>query len=547
MTLTLTGFMLAYLIAGYFLFSKGLGHIKDLPGIGSLLTERIFYLMFFLFFVMLLFSNTIIAYTMIFRSKETSWLMSLPLRHRTLFIWKIFESLVISSWGLIFISTPLIAAHGQIFNAPTDFYLKAFFVYLPFVTIPAAVAAALLLLIIRFTNKIVFCTLIILAVGGLTYYAFSVYTQHKELGSEGLNVAVAVNQVLRHTNLSVHPLSPSTWMADVLLLWGRGYTARGYFFGAIIISYSLMGMLITWKLISHLFYPAWNASHRRRALSSWNRKKRRAGQALAPEKAPLSRQLRIPGMSKSYRSLIVKDYLIFWRDPAQWVQFVVIFGLLFVYILNLRNMGYDYKDDFWSTVIAHLNLGVCALALSTLTTRFVFPQFSIEGRRLWILGLAPFSLSRIVLQKFWMSWAVTGTLTIGLIGLSGFILELPPNNILMFSLAIGLMSVGLTALAVGLGTLFPNLRETNPAKIVSGFGGTLCLILSFVYILVFIGILAIPAAARLSKKGYFSTLDPNLSQIVALSSVVLLTLIVTITPLFFAAKRVKKLEFLGNL
>jgi ABC-2 type transport system permease protein len=30
--------------------------------------------------------------------------------------------------------------------------------------------------------------------------------------------------------------------------------------------------------------------------------------------------------------------------------------------------------------------------------------------------------------------------------------------------------------------LYPNLKEANPGKIVSGFGGTLCLVLSFLYI-----------------------------------------------------------------
>ena len=36
----------------------------------------------------------------------------------------------------------------------------------------------------------------------------------------------------------------------------------------------------------------------------------------------------------------------------------------------------------------------------------------------------------------------------------------------------------------GLGVLYPNLKEANPNKIVSGFGGTLCLVVSsWLYIL----------------------------------------------------------------
>ena len=53
------------------------------------------------------------------------------------------------------------------------------------------------------------------------------------------------------------------------------------------------------------------------------------------------------------------------------------------------------------------------------------------------------------------------------------------------------MGWGEVALAVGLGAVYPNFREDNPSKIVSGFGGTLCLVLSFLYI---IGMLSLMAA-----------------------------------------------------
>jgi hypothetical protein len=53
------------------------------------------------------------------------------------------------------------------------------------------------------------------------------------------------------------------------------------------------------------------------------------------------------------------------------------------------------------------------------------------------------------------------------------------------------MTFTLNGLAVGLGTLYPNFKEDNPSKIVSGFGGTFCLVLSFLYILLTILLLAL--------------------------------------------------------
>ena len=94
---------------------------------------------------------------------------------------------------------------------------------------------------------------------------------------------------------------------------------------------------------------------------------------------------------------------MFWRDTTQWGQSVMLFGLLGVYIINLRNFTHQLNSEFWINLIAFLNLVACALNLASVTTRFVFPQFSLEGRRLWIVGLAPMGMARVVKTKFWLA------------------------------------------------------------------------------------------------------------------------------------------------
>ena len=60
-----------------------------------------------------------------------------------------------------------------------------------------------------------------------------------------------------------------------------------------------------------------------------------------------------------------------------------------------------------------------------------------------------------------------------------------------FGAVVTVMTFALNGLAVGLGVLFPNVKETNPNKIVSGFGGTLCFVLSSVYIIASLTLLII--------------------------------------------------------
>src|SRR5581483_2595751 len=183
------------------------------------------------------------------------------------------------------------------------------------------------------------------------------------------------------------------------------------------------------------------------------------------------------------RALLVKDARMFWRDTTQWGQSVLLFGLLAVYVINLRHFTSQISNSFWLQLVSYLNLGACSLNLATLTTRFVFPQFSLEGKRLWIIGMAPMGLAKVVKAKYWLASLTSWAVTLSLITLSSYLLKMSWHRILFFSGVVSVMTFTLNGLAVGLGVLYPNFKEANPSKIVSGFGGTLCLVLSFVYIL----------------------------------------------------------------
>jgi ABC-2 type transport system permease protein len=188
-------------------------------------------------------------------------------------------------------------------------------------------------------------------------------------------------------------------------------------------------------------------------------------------------------LGKDERALMVKDIRMFWRDTTQWGQSVMLFGLLGVYIINLRHFTSQLSNPFWVNAVSFLNLGACALNLATVTTRFVYPQFSLEGRRLWIVGMAPMGLARVIKVKYWLASSLSLVVTLSLITLSSLQLKLSLDRLLFFSAVITVMTFALNGLAVGLGVLFPNFKETNPSKIFSGFGGTLCFVLTFLYIL----------------------------------------------------------------
>jgi len=57
-----------------------------------------------------------------------------------------------------------------------------------------------------------------------------------------------------------------------------------------------------------------------------------------------------------------------------------------------------------------------------------------------------------------------------------------------------LLAIGLTSLAVGLGAVFPDFKQDNPARIANGIGGTATIMLSLIYIGSAIGMIIPPAS-----------------------------------------------------
>src|SRR6185436_19003496 len=109
------------------------------------------------------------------------------------------------------------------------------------------------------------------------------------------------------------------------------------------------------------------------------------------------------------------------------------------------------SDLFWINLVAFLNLGACSLNLATITTRFVYPQFSLEGKRLWIIGMAPLGLVRVVKTKYATATASSLLITLSLIWLSCHMLDMELGRTLFFTGAVAVMSFTLNGLAVGLG------------------------------------------------------------------------------------------------
>jgi ABC-2 type transport system permease protein len=533
-------FVVGYITLAFGLFYKGLRFIGSFPGMGQLLIERLLFLLFAFLFVLLLFSNLVISYTNLFRNRETAFLLTMPVSAQTVYRWKFLESTMLASWAFLFLIAPMLAAYGLATHVPWHFYVATTVLVGLFIVLPAVggswCAANLARYMDRRAFQVAAVTVTLVLLVGARFWL-----KPEPVTDENLEIRVqaVLDRLMMKTEFSQFPLLPSYWLSYSVQNWAEGSLAAAGFFMLVLLSHVLFFGYLSFTRMGSLFYEAASMVQSRGSVFGqweWWRdwRARRKGFAYGRGLAE-SLFSRLP-VSGPVRALLVKDVRMFWRDTTQWGQTLVLFGLLGVYIINLRHFTSQLTNPFWIRLVSYLNLAACALNLATLTTRFVYPQFSLEGKRLWIVGMAPLGLVRVVRTKYLLACCASLTVTLSLITLSCRMLKLPAERTLYFAAAIAVMTFVLNGLAVGVGALYPNFKEDNPGKIVSGFGGTFCLVLSFVYIVGSVILLAVGSP-------WGGGTDPSLTRLLAAhTGFAVLSLLIGWLPLKLGLRKVKDFE-----
>ncbi len=452
------------------------------PDLHDETVQIVFGTFFVTLMAMLVFSSAIILYSSLFKARDVGLLLTLPTRPERVFACKFQEAILMSSWAFILLGSPMLLAFGLVTRAPWYFFAMLLPFLVAFTYVPAAIGAlACMVIVYRIPNG---RSHVLVAAGAAMVIAALWGLWSLTTGPENnLLTPRWFQEVLDRLRITEHRLLPSWWLSAGLFQAAQRKTADAVLFLALMISNALFfRQLAIWNAAS-VYRSAYSRLHGRRGAA------RRSRVVWIDRMA-----LRLTSfLGRQIRLLIVKDLRLFRRDPVQWSQFLIFAGLLALYFVNIRRFTYDTHYGAWVNVISFLNVSVVGLLLSTFTTRFVFPMVSLEGRRFWFLGLLPVRRETILWSKF--AFAVGGSILPSslLILLSDVMLRVDPLIVASHQLTCLILCFGLSGIAVGLGARIPNLREQSPARIAAGFGGTLNLVLSTLYILVVVLLTAVPS------------------------------------------------------
>jgi ABC-2 type transport system permease protein len=485
---------LVFWIGLFWLFMEGFTFLRitlTAENMRSQIVHAIFNTFFFTLTFMITLSAAIVLYGGLFRSQETSILLTYPIRPERIVFYKYQETVFISCWGLVLLGTPLLIAYGVVNNAPWLYFVLLVPFMLAFVMIPTSLGALACLLVAYAMPEMRRRALTIAGAITLVLIGWLFWQTYIAASQQTLTPAW-VRDMLARLRFTEHYLFPNWWLSTGLLeaahpLPGTDFWANdAIMFLCVLCSNALLLQLMLWGLARRTFRTSFSRL-----------------QGLLPTQQPAKivlgdrgLLLLLRGFSPLSRALMLKDVRLFRRDPVLWAQFLIFWGLLTFYVISLQRFE-ETAINFtpWLTVMGFMNVGVIALIYSTFATRFILPIISLEGRAFWVLGTAPIQRERVITSKFLLASVVSIPPCLLLIIASDFMLPIAkkfPLLVFVHAIAITIMCITLSALAVGNGARFPNLRENSPSRIASGFGGTLNLVESGLLIIGFLFAIGLP-------------------------------------------------------
>ena len=426
-------------------------------------------------------------------------------------------------------------------QAHPAFYPAALAMGLPFLVIPAAIGAMITMLVSAYlpARKARVYTVMLLAAAMAISAAIV-----KLMGLRSMVISANFedfSRIMELLNVGSAPLLPNYWLArGMSAMASARFAEAGYWF-LVLLSTALMSVQVCLWMVPRLYYRGWSLA------------RESASPVVTYQGNGLMRLMdRAFGVfTPPVRALLSKDLRTFVRDPAQWSQLIILFGLLVFYIANIRGLsrqlqGIDAFIRQWPTILSFFNMGATCFVLSILTTRFVYPMLSLEGKQYWVIGLAPFRKEKLVWEKFWLCAVVTGLMALVLILYSNSVLNVHPYTKALAVVTVMTLTVGLTSLSVGLGAIFPDFQQDNPARIANGLGGTLNIVLSLFYVS---GVIALEMPIALALGGLQPGHWPSLAALLTgpalpfVVAVVMVNLTVIVAPMVMGLRSWRNMEF----
>jgi ABC-2 type transport system permease protein len=455
--LLLTAIGAAFLCLLYIGTYKVLVIVRDIDFFGDVLAERLFSMIFFSLSGFLVLSNIIASISSFYLSKDMPFLLARPLGVADILRFKTLMTLMNSSWMVAVFLTPVLIAYGKCYSAPAMYYLLMPFAFSMFMVMAAGLGVSVAHLLTRVfparRSRDIF-------VGAILVLFLVFYFVIKSDLPRNLSAPEAViGSFIKFAPDS--PFFPDYWMTKGVfpLLLGK----KPDVFYVFVLFINAVFFLLLSSIAGRVFFLA----NVEKLLPS----EKKSGGGLLGKC--------YPGRDPAF---FFKDSLIFFRDKGQWSQIFVILALIAVYIYNFGSIPLDMFSGvtpFGKEIMAMINMVMAGLVLSAVAARFLYTSVSLEGTAFWVVRTSPVGLSRFLWLKLLYGCIPLAFLMTALVTLTNSALAVEGPLMLASVATILLLSISVSALATGLGAVYPKFRHENIAAVSVSAGAMFFMLLAF--------------------------------------------------------------------
>jgi len=451
---------LAFWTGVYGVLYRILKYFRGVEDLGPLLAGKLLGLVLLSFISILVLSNVITALSSFFLAKDLDLLVSAPVDWLRLYLAKLGETLLHSSWMVALMAVPILTAYGVIYRGGLVFLPVAVLTLLPMLALPAVAGSAITLVLVNvFPARRTRDLLSIVALGAAAgvILLFRLIRPEQLARPEGFRNLLDFITVLR---TPTSPFLPSEWAAKAIM----GFLRHNFDPLPLLLLWSTAAALVTLGGLLHreLFATGYTKAQEgaerfvRGTFWRWT-----VGTLLLP--LPVAK-----------REFVLKDVKLFFRDTTQWSQLILLAVLVVVYLFNIKALPLHRGEPvgfFYVTLVSFLNLGLSGFVLASIAARFIFPAVSLEGRQMWLLRSSPLDLRALLWSKYWVGTVPLLVLAMLLTGLTDVLLEVSSFMMILSLATIFALTLAIAAMALGFGALYPQFETENAAQIPTSFGG----------------------------------------------------------------------------
>ena len=424
-------------------------------------------------FTLLLFSAAVSTLSYLYLDDDLALLLVLPVRRWLLRVQRALEGAANAGYMVALLLVPVLAAYWSLF--PADWFslaagLAGLFLYL---SIPLSWGVCFTVLLARFfparrlhqvltvLTVVMLCLLVVL---------FRLARPEALLNPESSPQIVAI---LESIQMPRESLLPSTWLARVVVQGAEGEWSPALKSLGSLAGLSALSLFALLAILKAFHWRGYSRAQEQGNVALGQKRGRLGPGLLSLALAP------VPG-GRVTRAIIRRDLLLFFRDPTQWGQLIILAALVVIYLFNVRYMPTGFA--VFRVAVAFWNLATLGLIVASVAGRFAFTAVGSEGKAYFATRALPVDVWSYIWAKYLFTaipLSVLSALTLygsnRFLGVSGSALAYTVFLAVWASLA-------LAALALAVGAVEPVFDAKNPAKAVMSAWGLTYMFLSLLYV-----------------------------------------------------------------